>query len=168
MGPGATTPGIADPKPQRRTHRDAPPPPGLLGAPSVIQGVRTGRALRAIDNLRRPPSTKRLGPCSRSPAHSPQPAPPLAPQVGTRPAGLLGANPNPRSAPKWHIPWGLALQRWGLGTPEPQCWTHPAALLPPGLLEAPLVIQHGRTGRALRGPGEISRPPTPKRLGPRS
>ena len=42
---GAYMPGIWDPKPQNHTHAAATPPPGPLGAPPLIQGGRTDRAL---------------------------------------------------------------------------------------------------------------------------
>ena len=59
------------------------------------------------------------------------------------PADLLGNNPKHRFAPEGPIPRGLALQRRGLGIPEPQCGTPPIA--PPAMepLGAPLVIQPG-------------------------
>ena len=77
-----------------------------------------------------------------------------------RPAGLLGAIPNPRLAPEGPLPRGLATQRWGLGTPEPRQRTHPASPPPPEPLGAPLVIQGGRMGRALQAPATfVGHPP---------
>ena len=82
------------------------------------------------------------------------------------PDGLLGANPNIRSAPEGSLTRGLAPQGQGLGTTEPQHRIHPAAPPPPGLRGAPLVIQGGRTGRALgtpvtfKGPRAKARGPT--------
>ena len=84
------------------------------------------------------------------------------------PAALLEANPNHRSAPGGALPRGLVPPSLGLRTPEPHHQTHPAAPPPPGLLEAPLVIQGRRTGRALRAPSDHRRLPVTKRLGPRS
>ena len=52
------------------------------------------------------------------------------------------------------------------GDPEAMCQTHPAAHQPPEPLGAPLVIQSGRTGKALRAPGDFRRPPCTKMVGP--
>ena len=70
--------GFATPEPLRQTHSTTTPPPGHIGAPPIIQGGRTGRALRARSNIRKSRAINPLGPCSPSPEPSPQPAPPLA------------------------------------------------------------------------------------------
>ena len=117
---------------QCRTYPAAPPPPGLLGAPPVIQVGRMGWALRVPGDIRRTPRQNawahaparqrpHLGPPLRSP-HSQQ----------TGPAGLQGTNPNPRSAPEGPLPRGLGQPRQGLGTTEHQRLTLPAALPPSG------------------------------------
>ena len=111
-----------------------PAPHGPLGALPLIQGGRTGRALRAPANLRRLPALKRLGSCSGSPAPSPRGNPPRVAQPLLRSTGLLVAKRNPRLTPERPLPIGLAPQHQGLGTPEPQRRTHPAAQLPPGVL----------------------------------
>ena len=81
------------------------------------------------------------------------------------PAGILGANPNPRSSPELPFPRGLVPQCWGLGTTDPQCQTHPVARTTPGPLGAPLIIQAGSTSRALRAPRDNQRPHGTKPLG---
>ena len=65
------------------------------------------------------------------------------------PPGFLGANPNHRSAIERPFPRGLAMQCRGLGTPEPQCQTHPASTPTARPIGAPPLIQTGRTGRML-------------------
>ena len=70
-------------------------------------------------------------------------------------ADLLGAKPNPRLAPEWPFPRGMAPHRWGLGTTGPQSQTHTASWPPPGPIGAPPLIQGGRTGMALRALGDI-------------
>ena len=44
---GLATQGLGTPEPELQTQLAAPPPPGPLGAPPVIQGGRTGRSLQA-------------------------------------------------------------------------------------------------------------------------
>ena len=67
-----------------------------------------------------------------SPAPSTRPTPPLTAQPLAQFCILMGANPNPKSAPEGPFPRGLARQRWVLGTPEPQRQTHTAARPPHG------------------------------------
>ena len=62
-------------------------------------------------------------------------------QIG--PSGLLGSNPNPRLAVEGPLPRGLAPTRRGLGTPEHQRRTHPAALPRPGTLGSPSSFRVG-------------------------
>ena len=134
--------------------------------PLLIQCLRTGRALQAHANLRRPPHPKRLSPRSRSSGPSPRPAPPLAAEPVDVACPPLGATRNPRLAPEGPLRRGLAPQYLGLGTPEPQRRTHGVAPPPPGPLGTPSVIQGGITGRSLRAPGDLRWPPAPNRLGP--
>ena len=73
---------------------------------------------------------KRLCPRSRSPAHSPRPAPPLTAQLVDWACRPPFGYPNPRSVPEGPLPRGLEPQRRGLGTPlapaqDSPC--HPAA-----------------------------------------
>ena len=82
--------------------------------------------------------------------------------VGT---GLLGTNPKARSDPEGPFLRSLAPQSWGLGTPEPQHQTHPAARPPPGPIRAPPIIQSRRTGRPSEPPVN-SKDPAPKPWGP--
>ena len=151
-----TAPKCLAPAPARQCPELGPPflsahswqmgPAGLLGANPkprsaarstwVIQGRRTGRALRAPGDFRRPPAPKRLGPCSRSPAASPRSALPLGAQLVDRACWTPGSNPNTRSAPEGPFARGLAPQLWGLGTPEPQLRTQSTAPPPPGPLRA--------------------------------
>ena len=79
-----------------------------------------GRDLLATVDIQTPTAPNPLGPHFPSPAHSPQPAPPLATQTRILSASLLGANPNPRSATEGPFPRSLVLQHWGLGAPEHQ------------------------------------------------
>ena len=62
----------------------------------------------------------------------------------------MGAKSNPRLAHEEPLPRGLAPQRRGLGIPELQSETHPAAPTPTEPLGASPVIQDGKTGRALQ------------------
>ena len=66
------------------------------------------------------------------------------------------------------FPRGLAPQRCGLGTPEPQHQTHPASRPPNGTNGSPPFIQDGRMCRAFHATDDFRTPPAPKRLGPRS
>ena len=80
------------------------------------------------------------------------------------PAGLLGANPNHRSAPLGPFPRGLASQRWGWGhraqVPDSPCC--PSATR---AARGPPVNQGRRMVRALRASADVHRPPALKRLG---
>ena len=157
--------GLGTPEPKRRTHRAAPLPPGVVGALPVIQGgKRTGPS--------EPPATfegpLRQNARALSPARQhPHLGPPLRSQHSRRIrlGGLLGANPNPRSAPEGPLLRSLARQRRGLGAPEPQRWTHRAA--PALTWDARGTASHSglETGSAVRAHGDIRRPPAPKRLG---
>ena len=140
-GPPSRNAGLTLPPRQHRAAR----------APPIIQGGRTGRALPAPVTFEGPQRQK-------AGAHSPaRQSPDLrprfrSPQTADRACRPPRANLYPRSAPEGPLPRGLALQRWGLGTPEPQRRTHPATPPSPGPLGALLIIHGGRTGRALRGP----------------
>ena len=151
-GPGNATWGLGTPEPQHRTQHATPPPPWLLGAQLVIQGRRTGRALRAPSDIRRPLAPKRLGPCSSSPA--PSPRPPLCTThswlIGA--AGLLGANSKPYIGPRGAPPRGLVPPCWGLGNPEPKLRTHPAAPPPPWPLGCRWSLRAGERA----GPSELT------------
>ena len=87
--------GLGTPEPRHQTHPAPRPPPGPIQEPQIIQGRKKGRALLAPSYLWRPHTTKPLGPCY--PHQRPQLGMPLrsphSPRL--RPAGLLGANPNP-------------------------------------------------------------------------
>ena len=109
-----------------------------------LQGWRTGRALQSPSDLPRPPAPKLLGPHSSSLAPSPRPGPPLLHNWRIMPAGLLGANTNPRTVPEKPLPRGLALQHMALGTPKSQCETHCQPATTRGPLGAPPVIQGGK------------------------
>ena len=151
--------GLGTPEPQHQTHPAAPLAHEPLGVPPFIQGGRTGNAHHAHGDFQRPPAPKRWGPRSGLPARSPGPVLHLAHSRRFGPASLLGANPDPRLAPERPLPRGLAPQCQGLGTPEPQRGTHPAAPPPPKPLGAPPVIQGGRKGRALRAAPDLRRHP---------
>ena len=110
---------------------------------------------------------KRWCPRSRSPAPSPRAAPQLAAQCAVGPDGLLGANPNPRSAPQGPLRRVLVPLRQGSGSPSPKA-----------RLTLPQRCHLGREGRRrsfrageLTGPWRNRRhlkPPTPKCRGPQS
>ena len=159
--------GLGTPEPQRRTHRVTAPPPGPLGAPPVIQGGRTGRALQSPGDLRRQPAPKCLGPRSRSPTPSPRPplCSPHSWQIGLN--RLLGDNSNPRSAPEGisQGAWLPNARDWDPQAPAPDSHGRCDAT---GLLGVPPVFQGGRTGKPFRAPRDLRRTPAPKRLGPRS
>ena len=89
-----------------------------------------------------PPVPKLLGyaPPPQCPHFSLPLRTPLSPQLVS--VGLLGANPNTRSALEGHFPKGLAPQIWGLRTTKPQCETHPVTRPPYGPIGAPRLIQH--------------------------
>ena len=159
--------GLGTPEPQHRTHPAAPLAHELLGVPPFIQGGRTGKAHHAHGDFQRPPAPKRWGSRSGLPARSPGPVLHSAHSRRFGPASLLGANPDPRLAPERPLPRGLAPQCQGLGTPEPQRGTHPAAPPPPKPLGAPPVIQGGRKGRALRAAPDLrpSKAPAQTSLG---
>lgn len=129
--------GLGTPEPQHRTQTAAAPPPGPLRVPPSIHGGRTGRAPRAPGDLRWPPAPKPLDPPSPSPEPSPQAAAQLAAQLADPACLAPGANSNPRSSAEQPLPWGLQSQPGGLGTPEPQRRTQPAARKQPGPLGAP-------------------------------
>ena len=120
--------GLGIPNPQRGIHPASPLPTEPLGVSLVIQGRRTGTALRAM-TIFEGPGRQNAG--AHAPArHCPQLSLHLHSSHSwrIRPAGLLGANLNPRTAPEGPFLRGLAPQHRGLGTPKPQCWMHPAAL----------------------------------------
>ena len=111
--------GLGTPEPQCRTHHVAPPPPGLLGALSVIHGGSTGRSLQAPGDIRRPPVPKCLGPCSRSPMPSPRSTPPLAAQPVDRDCQPPGCYPNLWWAPEGPIPGSYCPNTGNLGILSP-------------------------------------------------
>ena len=160
-------PGIGD---LRAPAPDSPCRPAAtraLGAPPVNHCERTGRASKPpamFEGLPRQNAWAHAPARQRS-HHGPTLCSPHNRRIGLAP--LLGANPNPRLAHEGPVPHGLAPQRWGLWTPEPQVQTHTAAPLSPGPLEAPLVIQGRRMGRTLRARKDSRRPPAQKCLGPR-
>ena len=109
-----------------------PPKPsaGLtLQPPATHPGrFRCRRLFRAGEQVgpSEPPASFEGPLCQNTWAHAPAlqrtplGPPPCSPQRRwILPAGLLGANPNPSSAPKGPLPRGLALQDWGLGPPSP-------------------------------------------------
>ena len=80
-------------------------------------------------------------------------------------AGLLKANPNPRSATERPFPRGLAPQHWILGTPESQHQTHTAPGRPLGPRGA--IAHSGRENRqGPQSPWRHSKAPHAKTLGP--
>ena len=166
-GPGAAMPGIGDP---RAPATDSPSRPAATrGASGATCHSRreNGQGPPSPRVLRWPPAPKRLVPHSCSPAASPR-TPLCSPHswpIG--PDSLLVGNNKASSAPEGPLSRGLAPPHRELGTPEPQCWTHPVPPPPPEPLGALRIIQGRRTGRALRAPGDIRRSPEPKRLGPR-
>ena len=152
---------LGTPEPQLQTHPAVPPPPWPLGR---RQAFRMGEWSGPSEprRFRRPPHRNAL---SHTPARQRPYLGPLLHTPHSQPiqaAGLLGSNPNPRSVPEGHLPRGLAPQRRGLGTPEHQHRTHPAAPLPPGPLGVPLVIQDGRIVRALGALATFEGPPRQK------
>ena len=163
-GLGAPTLGIGNLRTPALDSPCSPPPPGPLGAPPVIQArerVGPSEPLASFEGRQRQ-NTWAHAPTHQRPPLGPPPPSPHRPWI--LPAGLLGANPNPRSAPKGLLPRGLAPQCQGLGTPAPAL-DSPSAPPPPGPLLAPLVIQGGRMCRAHRAPGAFRRPPR-QTLGP--
>lgn len=157
---------LGTPESQCQTHTATRPPPGPKGR---RHSFRSGEPAGPSE----PQATFESPPCQNSWAHAPPPlCPHLGPPIclphshGLQPASLLGPNPNPRLAPKWPFPRGLAPQCWGLRTPEPQCQTHAATRSTPGPIGALPLIQGGRTGRALQAPSDLRRPPMPKPLVP--
>ena len=168
---GAWRPTARDwgPETQRRIHPAAPQPWAARG-PAGYSGGENGQGPLSPQRPSKAPAPKCLGPGFCSPA--PSLRPPLHSQHSRHfgPAGILLANPNPRSVPERPITRGLGLQRWGLGTPETQGQTNTAAPPPPGPLGALPLIRGRRTYRAL--PAPPTRDPrctrSPKRLGPRS
>ena len=149
--------------------------PDLLCRHAATHATRGAAGHSGQENGQGPPSPRRpskaphpkcFSPCSRSSVLSPRPAPPLAAELADEACPPPGATHKPRLAPEGPLRRGLARQCLGLGTPEPQRWTHRLAPPPPGPLGVPSVIQGGRMGRSLRAPGDFRRPPAPKRLGP--
>ena len=166
-GLGAPTPAIGNLQTPALDSPCSPPPPGPLGAPPVIQageGAGPSEPPRTFDG----PRPKALGPtfpllsalssacpsarCTSSRSGLPDSWGLTRPLAGLLRGPIQGAwRPN---AGDWEAPnpsTGLTLQptaTWAVG--------------------APPVIQGGRTGRALRVPGELRRPRAPKHLGPRS
>ena len=165
MGPGATRPGIGDPRARAPDSPSRPASTRAARGAAGHSGRENGQGPTSHQRTSKAPVPKRLGSHSRSPVPSPRPTPPLATQPADRPAGLLCANPNPRSAPEGPVPRGQALPHLDSWTPEPQLQIHPAALPPPGPLRAPTVIHGGRTCRALRALANFEAP-RPKTLGP--
>ena len=112
--------GLGSPEYQRRTHPAALPRPGPLGAPSSFRVVeRAGPSESPATFKGNPHQNAR----AHAPAHHcPHLGPPLRSPHSRRigPASLLGANPNPRSAPEEPLPRGLALPCRRLGTPSPR------------------------------------------------
>ena len=109
--------GLEIPEPQCLTHPATPPQPGLLGAPPVIQGGEWGGPAESLETFEGPW-------CQNAWAHTPaQQSPHLVPPFHSlhswqiEPAGVLGANPNARSAPRGAHPKGPgATTRW-IGEP---------------------------------------------------
>ena len=144
--------GLGTTEPQGQTHTAAWPPPGPIGAPPLIQGGRMGMALHAMGDIR---VCMRQNPWVHAPpAQRPHLGPPLCSPHNHRlgPPGLLGANPNPRSAPKGPFPRGLALQSWVLGTAKPEHQTH--------RLQATTWVHQGPTTHSGREKGQS--PPRPQ------
>ena len=159
--------GLGTPEPQGRTHPIAPPPTRPVGRRRSFRAAELTGPSEAPATIEGPPRQNAW-------AHAPARQHPHLSRLlrslhswRIGPPGLLGAKLNPKSAPVGPIPCGLAPQRRGSGTSEPQRRSQPAALPPPGLLGAFPVIQGGRTGRALLAPWRPSKTPAPKRLGPR-
>ena len=157
--------GLGTPKPQHLIHPATPLPCRPLRAQPVIQGGNTGTALQDPGTFDGPPG-------QNAAAHAPaRQCPHLGPPLCSlhsqqiRPAGILGANTNPRLTPKGPFLRGLVPPTPGIGKSEPQRWTIPAAPPPPRPLGAPPVIQGGRKGRALRTPVTFKGPRS-KALGP--
>ena len=130
------------PQPQRWPHPAAQLLPGSWG-PALHSGRENGRDPPKHGDLQRTPAPKRPGPRSRPPALSTRSATPLSTQLANRACWPPRGYPNPMLAPKVPLPRGLAPERGGLGIPEPQRLTHPAAPPPLGLLGALPVIQEG-------------------------
>ena len=138
-------------------------PPGRHPGPSGwLHSFRAGEIAGPSE-----PMVNFQGPlCQNSWAHA---SPPQRPHLGLPlrwlhspqlwPVGLLGANPNSRSAPKVPFPRGLVPQCWGLRTPEHQCQTHPAAKPPPRSIGAPPLIQAGESPGPSKYPATIKGPP---------
>ena len=146
-GPGATMLGIGDPEPQRRTHPATPMPPRPLGVLPIIQGGRTVRALRGTATFQGPPIQNagahvpaRQCPHLGKPLFSPH-----SQQIG--PAGILGANPNPRSAPRGPSQEAWRRQPQGIGSPSPSARLN----LPPAATRA----AKGATGHSGQENGQI-------------
>ena len=85
-GPGSATLGIGDSEPQNRTHPAALSPPGPLGAPPVIQGGRTDRALEKPVTLEASRQNAGAHALARQSLY-------LGPRTSRRPARGLGLPP---------------------------------------------------------------------------
>ena len=143
--------GFATPEPQCQTHPTASPPPRHIGAPPIIQGVRTGRAHRAQGDIQRSHVINPLGPSSPTQRLHLRPAPPLAAQPLAWACLTL-------CQPRGALPKGPCAAMLRMGMPKLQCQIHPAARLPREPIGAPPLIQGGRRGRALQPPAKFEGP----------